>query len=200
VGYRAEWLRHDGKGTRHLEVILHAFDREVRPDRPVRLLEVGVENGGSMEVWEKVLPPGSEVLGIDRDRRCATIGVPVLTGDVHDQRWLREALAGQRFDVIVQDTGTQPEPGLWPFLSTGGLFIVEGQYPEWGMGLAGALLDGDSWLPAEEVLRVTCWPGALVVEKRHPRAVPYLEVVIGEEYPLVSAEDMQAAGIKRVLP
>ena len=43
-------MRHAGSVSRHSEVVLHAYDREI-PIRPMRMLLIGVENGGSLEVW-----------------------------------------------------------------------------------------------------------------------------------------------------
>ena len=40
---------------------------------PISLLEIGVQNGGSLQVWNKYLPPGSQIVGIDINPDCARL-------------------------------------------------------------------------------------------------------------------------------
>jgi len=178
MGYRDTWIAHAYNVSRHSEVVLHAFDRDI-PSKPIRLLDVGVENGGSLEVWQECLPEGSEIVGIDIEPRCAELGLPVLTGDVMDATWLREALRGQRFDVVVDSTGTM-SPWTWPFLNTGGVMIYEGYDTKAMLELVYAVAeDKHSWLPVEEVMRVNVYPGVAVIEKRNPRVIPYIDIMVG---------------------
>jgi hypothetical protein len=197
MGYRAEWLSHTGRASRHRETVLFAFDREVNPKGPVRLLDIGVENGGSAEVWRRVLPEGSVVVTLDDDPATG----PDLLVDVTDRAATKAALRGEWFDYIVDDSRTGRNWHLWPFLRPGGLLMVEDEIADhYAADLSECLLDGDTgWLPGEELLRVCCYPGLLVVEKRHPRATPYLDIVQGEEYPVVALDDLIAAGAKRVV-
>ena len=198
MGYRDTWLTHAGGVSRHLEVVLHVLDREI-PDKPLRVLEVGVENGGSLEVWQKCLPQGSEVLGIDVDERCAGLGLPVLIGDVTDATWLREALRGKSFDVIVDSTGAL-SPWTWPFLLVGGTLIFEGYDIREILHLVYAVAeDKQGWLPVEEIMRVTVFPGAVVVEKRNPRVVPYMNVMVGNFADVTGEKELLDQGTRWVL-
>ena len=65
MGFGAQWIEHKGLISRLPESVLAALDREVNPKRPITLLDVGVENGGTVEVWQRVLPEGSRVLPVD---------------------------------------------------------------------------------------------------------------------------------------
>ncbi len=196
--YRTRWLNHAGLMSRHLEIVLFAFDREV-PDGPLRLLDVGIENGGSLEIWQEILPEGSEVLGIDSDPGCADLDLPVLTGDVTNREWVRDALRGRWFDVIIDSTGTMTSY-LWPYLVKGGRLLIEGFEPQMIADLAMDVMTGeDSWLPAEEILRVTAYPGIAVVEKSNPRIVPLLEVMAGNFAEVVSEENLRDLGVRQVV-
>jgi len=198
VGYRDRWISHAGAVTRHYEVALHVFDRET-PTEPVRLLDVGVENGGSLEVWRDVLPEGSTVLGIDCDPRCADLGLDVKILDVTDRDAVKEALRGQWFDFIVDSTGTM-SPWTWAFLRPGGRIVFEGYELEAVQNLVQEVArDGESWLPVEEIMRVTVFPHISVVEKRHPRVLPYIEIMVGNFADVVSERDLIDGGVKRVL-
>lgn len=197
VGYRDQWLRHAGGISHHSEVVLHAFDREM-PTGPVSLLHVGVENGGSLEVWRDVLPEGSSVLGLDKDPRCADLPIPVVIADVYDQSSVAAALRGQWFDLIVE-SGTMSS-WTWPFLRPGGRLIFEDYEIEPMMDLVRDVAESrDSWLPVEEIMRVTVFPHVAVVEKRNPRVIPYIRVLVGNFDEVRSEESLRAEGVKRIL-
>lgn len=198
MGYRDQWLKHPGGVSHHSEVVLHAFDREM-PTGPVSLLDVGVENGGSLEVWRDVLPEGSEVLGLDIDPRCADLGLPVVIADVRDHGSVAGALRGMRFDLIVDSTGTM-SPWTWPFLRAGGRLILEDYGTRPLLDLVEDVAENrPSWLPVEEIMRVTVFPHVAVVEKRNPRVIPYIRVLVGNFAEVTSEEDLRDRGIKRIL-
>ena len=44
--------------------------------RPLRMLEIGVYNGGSARMWQRFLHPGSVVVGLDIDPACKAIEDP----------------------------------------------------------------------------------------------------------------------------
>ena len=198
MGYRDQWLNHAGAVSHHSEVVLHAFDREL-PSEPISLLDVGVGNGGSLEVWRDVLPEGSTVLGVDVDPRCASLGLPVVVCDVMDQGSVGSALRGQWFDVIVDSTGVC-SPWTWPYLRSGGRLLLEEYETDPLMDLVrGVAVDGSSWLPVEEIMRVTVFPHVAVVEKRNPRVVPYLNIMVGNFADVTGEKSLIEAGIKRVI-
>lgn len=184
--------------SRHSEVVLHAFDRET-PTGPVSVLEVGVENGGSLEVWQEVLPEGSSVLGLDIDPRCADLGLPVVIGDVRDQGSVAAALRGRWFDLIVDSSGTM-SPWTWPYLRSGGRLILEDYDTTTLLDLVADVADDrPSWLPVEEIMRVTVFPHVAVVEKRNPRVIPYIRVMVGNFGDVVDERTLAEQGVKRIL-
>ena len=198
MGYRAAWLNHAGLVSRHYEIIFHAFDREL-PNRPINVLDVGVENGGSVEVWQKILPDGSDVIGLDNRVECADLGVPVLTCDVLDEEQVRETLRGRWFDVIVDSTGVM-SPWPWVFLRAGGKLILERYDTDVIAGLVrGVAEDSDGWLPIEEIMRVSVYPHVVVVEKRNPRVLPYVEAMVGNFAEVVDEASLIEAGVRRVI-
>jgi hypothetical protein len=198
MGYRNQWLNHAGAVSHHREVVLHAFEKET-PTEPVRLLDVGVGNGGSLEVWREVLPEGSSVTGLDIDPRCAELGLPVVVCDVTDQGSVAAALRGEWFDLIIDSTGTM-SPWTWPFLRSGGRLILEDYEPDVLMELVrGVALDDSSWLPVEEIMRVSVLPHVAVVEKRTPRVVPYINIMVGNFADVTGEKVLIESGIKRVL-
>lgn len=196
--YRTAWLNHTGAITRHYEVMLHALERDLPPG-PVRMLLVGVDNGGPMELWPSVLPEGSVVVGIDPDPRVADLNLGVHIGKPTDRAWLLSALGDQAFDVVIDRTYDAGE-NVWPWIAPGGRLFIEDPDPDDAVMLAGDVaLDRPSWLPTEEIMRVTVFPTVLVVEKRHPRVLPYIEIMTGNFAEIVPEEELIADGVKRVL-
>ena len=116
-----------------------AYDRELAPllarRTPLRLLEIGVQSGGSIELWVDLLPEHSTVLGIDIDPACAELAfsgdVRVEIGDATDREFLDRILGGQEFDVIIDDGSHRSADIiaafelLFPRLAAGGLYIIE---------------------------------------------------------------------------
>lgn len=43
---------------------------------PLRLLEIGVSKGGSLEIWKKYFGESALIYGIDIDERCREISIP----------------------------------------------------------------------------------------------------------------------------
>ena len=198
MGYRDRWLNHAGAVSRHYEVALHAFEREI-PDEPISLLEVGVENGGSLEVWKDVLPEGSTVLGVDSDPKCAELGLDVLTFDVLDRDAVKDSLRGRWFDVIIDSTATM-SPWTWAFLRPGGRLIFEGYDTKAVQDLVQSLAeDQSSWLPTEEIMRISVFQHVTVLEKRNPRVIPYIEIMVGNFADVTGEKTLLESGVKRVL-
>jgi len=95
---------------------------------------------------------------------------------------------GDKYDVIVGSTD-------WPWLVIGGLMFIENPSEEMTISLVSGLLrDEDSWLPIEEVSNVQVYPHVLVVEKRHPRVMEYLNVLTG----VGDDSDLIGSGAKRL--
>src|SRR5262245_13536106 len=67
------YASHDGKVSDKWELYLHVYDEMLnsRRDQPCRLLEIGVQNGGSLELWAKYLPRAQVIVGCDIDPECA---------------------------------------------------------------------------------------------------------------------------------
>ena len=120
-------------------------------------------------------------------------------GDVEDRPWLLSVLGSQKFDVILDRT-TDLGISTWPWLNVGGRLLLEGINPIVATLLAADVShDDDSWLPTEEIMRVTVYPHVCAVEKRIPRVLPYIEIMTGNFADLTPEKDLLAQGVKRVL-
>jgi SAM-dependent methyltransferase len=134
------FLSHRGRAIDKWEQYLQVYDREfstlVAAGRPLRLLEIGVQNGGSLELWSKLLPEGSEIRGIDIDPRVASLEfeskqIRVDIADATDPNRLEEILGSEKFDIIIDDGShicdnvRHSFEILFPHLSPGGRYVIE---------------------------------------------------------------------------
>ena len=196
MGFRAAFLKHEGGIACHSEVFLHVVDRAVG-ENPVAMLLVGADNGGSKEIWESLLPAGSRVVAVDEREECAALdGVHV--GRLTNRSWLESVLGQSKFDVIIDSMG-HADGSVWPWLKVGGFLIIENYDDGRIKDLQHAIVhDEYTWLPYEEVMGVQYYPRVVVVEKRNPRVVPYLDIIVGKEEPVVPESVYLQRGGKRV--
>ena len=197
MGFRASFLKHEGFTACHSEVFLHVMDRIV-PKGAISLLMVGVDNGGSIEVWRESLPEGSKVTALDERPECANLGLGVHVGRTGDRGWLESVLGSQQFDLIIDSMG-HANGDVWPWLKVGGFLAVE-HYDDARIRelMTAIVADKIAWLPYEEVLGVQYYPHVALIEKRNPRVVPYLDILVGDEAPVVDESVYVERGAKRV--
>jgi hypothetical protein len=61
------------KWVQYLFIYDQLFERFQCDGKPITLLEIGVQNGGSLEIWEKYLPENSKIYGVDINKKCAEL-------------------------------------------------------------------------------------------------------------------------------
>ena len=115
---------------------LHRFSGgNENKSEPIRILEIGVSKGGSLEIWKKYFGKESIVYGIDVNPECAKLeldGVNIRIGSQSDPIFLKELILEMgNPDIILDDGSHRGEhqqvsfTTLWPFLVEGGVYIVE---------------------------------------------------------------------------
>ncbi len=133
------FLNHNGNVSDKWEQDLGIYEAELVRflivGEPVNLLEIGVQNGGSLQVWSKYLPAGSRIVGIDIDPRCKelTLGrnVQVLLADAGKPADLERVLGDSGFDIIIDDGSHRSSHVITAFkacfqrLKPGGVYIIE---------------------------------------------------------------------------
>lgn len=150
---RELYAQHGGRVSQRWSSYLTTLDRTLSSRRsdPVRMLEIGVQNGGSLEIWARYLPEAEVLVGCDIDAACGALTfddprIHVVVGDVTDAS-VRSTIArhSEQFDVIIDD-GSHRSPDIitafltmFPRLADGGIYIVEdlhcSYYASFGGGL-----------------------------------------------------------------
>jgi hypothetical protein len=132
---------------------LPVYDSELGPmvarGQPLRLLEIGVQNGGSLQVWHEYLPKGSLIYGIDIDERCRRLVFPpeikVLIGDAGSPAFLNALLGDEIFDIIIDDGSHQADDvtsafeALLPRLAPAGKYFIEDLHASYWASHGGGL-------------------------------------------------------------
>ena len=118
-------------------------------DEPVTVLEFGVNQGGSLQMWQDYFHPDSRIVGVDIEPRCAEFAggnVAVEIGDQEDRDFLR-GLAERHgpFDVVIEDGGHHPGQQIatfeeiYPRMTTDGCFLIEDVHTSYWPGYGGGL-------------------------------------------------------------
>lgn len=130
---------HAGKLVDKWPFYLDFYARILGPlrDQPIRLLEIGIQNGGSLDLWRRYFPKAAVLVGCDIDPACAALvyddpRVRVVLGDANDPVVQAEILQhAASFDIIIDD-GSHRSGDIvrafcryFPVLSDGGLYIME---------------------------------------------------------------------------
>jgi len=99
-----------------------------------RLLEIGVQGGGSLRMWADFFPQ-AEIYGLDCDSRCkaqASSRIQIAIGKQEDTSFLEQEIIPQGpYDVIIDDGGHHVEQQktslvhLWRAVTPGGVYILE---------------------------------------------------------------------------
>lgn len=147
--------RHNEPGKRHItkfENYFGLYDRLFGSfrDRPIAMLEIGVQYGGSIQMWKDYFAPGSRIVGIDILKDCLKFkedGIDIHIGDQGDPAFLDSVLSSVGgFDVILDDGSHIPRHQIASFehlfqhgLKDGGVYVVEdchtSYWPNYGGGL-----------------------------------------------------------------
>lgn len=104
--------------------------------KPVRMLEIGVQQGGSTRLFKEWLGDESFIVGVDIDPACRDIafpkGIAIETGDQADPAFLQDLAANHGpFDIILDDGGhtcrqiTTAFETLFPHVNSGGVYMIE---------------------------------------------------------------------------
>ena len=69
---------HSGKVSDKWSIYIAEYDRLFQPYRtlPVCLLEIGIQNGGSLEIWSKFFPAAGKLVGCDNTLDCTRLELP----------------------------------------------------------------------------------------------------------------------------
>jgi hypothetical protein len=162
--------QHRGKLVDKWPFYLDFYQRIFSPlrDKPVRLLEIGIQNGGSLELWRKYFPNAIVLVGCDIDPGCGDLvyddpRIQVVVGDATDSEiQLQVQRHAESFDIIIDDGSHRSGDivrafcGYFPLLSDEGLYIMEDLHCSYWSNFEGGLFH-----PVSSIAFAKCLADAL---------------------------------------
>lgn len=118
-------------------------------DKPVVLLEIGVNHGGSLQMWKKFFHPESQIFGVDINPECKKYeddNVEIFIGSQSDPEFLNYLKrAIPKVDILIDDGGHTMKQQITAFtflfdhVKNGGVYLCEdintSYWPKWGGGV-----------------------------------------------------------------
>ncbi len=135
--YDRLFWEHDGNLTHkwHHYPDIYQTHLERFKNRAVRVLEIGVSTGGSLQIMRAFFGPQAIIFGVDIDAKCAAYdgqGGSVRIGSQSDPEFLRRVVAEMGGIDIVIDDGSHVSDHmrtsllcLFPLLEESGIYIIE---------------------------------------------------------------------------
>ncbi len=145
----------EGKVSDKWASYLPFYDSLFKPlqDAPISLLEIGVQNGGSLEVWSSYFARGEVFIGCDIDPKCGQLQyedprIKVIVSDANKMEGLQAIKAiKSQLDIVIDDGSHRSMDVLssfinyFPFLKPGGIYVIEDTHTLYQMVFGGGLLN-----------------------------------------------------------
>ena len=130
---------HEGKVSDKWESYLRQYDRILRPyrDESIDLLEIGVQNGGSLDVWATYFPKARKIIGCDINPKCGLLAfederISVIIGDATDKAVIEQVSSMIETPEVIIDDGSHFSSEIvktfasyFPILASDGVYVVE---------------------------------------------------------------------------
>ena len=137
--FSGQFLSHKGKSSQKWSQYLPIYD-ELIPElhaafgSQIRVLEIGVQAGGSIEIWRKVFGRQATIYGIDIDHEVANLELDahIRIGSVTNYKFLSGVAKELGSIDFVIDDGShhslqqrQALEVLFPYLSNNSVYVIE---------------------------------------------------------------------------
>jgi hypothetical protein len=135
LGTLTEAARNTDKGPslHHYTEVYERFLFDLK-DAPVKIFEIGVAQGGSLEMWQEYFPKATiTAIDIEPKTKYDTARVKTFVADQANREALKKVTdaAGKDFDILLDDGGHTMEQQqvslgmLFPYVKPGGYYILE---------------------------------------------------------------------------
>lgn len=105
-------------------------------EKKVNILEIGVQNGGTLEIYSKYFKECQNIIGVDINPKCQNLKysddrIKVIIGNINDNEIKEQILNLPKFDIIIDDGSHSSQDIIKTFilyynhLNDDGIYIVE---------------------------------------------------------------------------
>ncbi|WP_312472012.1 glycosyltransferase [Brucella sp.] len=144
---------HSGNVSDKWTMYLNEYDNIFTKYRSknVRFLEIGIQNGGSLEIWSRYFAKGEIFIGCDINERCRDLNyiddrIHVVVGDANSETTYQSIIAlSKNFDIIIDDGSHKSSDIIKSFafyfknIVNGGTYIVEDLHCSYWKNFEGGL-------------------------------------------------------------
>lgn len=149
------FINHDGKISDKWSLYINEWDAIFSPfqNRAINLLEIGIQNGGSLEIFAKYFPKAKHIIGCDIEEACNTLEfddprISVVTGDINSEDVeKRIAELAPNLDIIIDDGSHRSRDIIQSFtryfkiLDVRGLYLIEDLHTSYWEDYEGGLFN-----------------------------------------------------------
>lgn len=148
--------KHNEKRSDKWELYLNVYDRLLDPvrDEIHNIFEIGIQNGGSLEIWNKYFPNVNSIIGCDINPKCAELtyqdkNIKVLVEDANQTETVIaiKEYFNQGLDLIIDD-GSHTSKDIissflnyFPLLNYNRFMIIEDLHCSYWKDFGGGLYD-----------------------------------------------------------
>lgn len=150
--------KHEGKVSDKWESFLIEYENLFSrfQNAPITMLEIGIQNGGSLEIWAKYFSNAKAIVGSDINEKCAALkfanpAISVVVGDANSDEAFRKITSkASSYDIIIDDGShkssdiTRTFAKYFPILKSGGIFVIEDLHCSYWPHFEGGLGDPTS--------------------------------------------------------
>lgn len=146
----------------------------------LNLLEIGIQNGGSLETWKTFFGSANVLIGCDIDEKCGTLQyddprIHVVVGDANQASTVNKiAEICNNFDIIIDDGSHTSNDILNSFfiyfsmLKPGGVFVIEDTHTlymnDWGGGILNEFSAYSFFKKLIDVINIQFWGNELPID------------------------------------
>lgn len=152
------YYRRTGRAIFKWRHYLPVYDQVLTPyvGRPLTLVEIGVANGGSIDLWREFLGKQIRIIGVDNNPECLELeapGVEIMIGSQADPDFLAQvAERAGPIDIVIDDGShicshqITAMGALFPHVRDGGLYVCEDLHTSYWREFEGGLKTPGSFI------------------------------------------------------
>ena len=124
--------------------------------KDIVFVEIGVQNGGSVQMWKNYFGKSAQIIGIDIDERCKQFEEEQITIEIGSQEdkkfWAAFKEKYPRVDILLDDGGHTMNQQIttfremFPHIKDGGLYMCEDCHTSYGESYGGGLNNPNSFI------------------------------------------------------
>jgi hypothetical protein len=152
------FLNHTEKVSDKWTLYINEWDRIFSPyrDLPIDLFEIGIQNGGSLEIWAKYFTNAKKIIGCDIDEKCRELSftdprIEFYVGDANINEIQEKVLeSAPKYDIIIDDGSHRSSDVIrsfcryYPYLKYDGIYVIEDLHTSYWEEFEGSLFNPGS--------------------------------------------------------